>query len=296
MRRIAYPLIALLVSWGLGASAEIYRWTDESGTIHFTENIEEVPVAQRERAHAATSAGARDRIQTFAPPASAPSAMPSEIARAGAGSAAEKRVYRIRVKPGMGGMRVNVRLNDRVVAPFLIDTGASDVVIPAAVAQKLGIEVGPNTMKARYGTANGVIESPVVLLDSVELQGARADDVRASISASMPIGLLGLSFFNRFTYRIDATAGIVTLVPNEDRESGEAGRSVRGGRTETQWRNEFRSIRQRVAMVDDYYDDLDPLRQNNDKLAARARQRFEREFEFLEKQADRARVPDAWRY
>jgi clan AA aspartic protease (TIGR02281 family) len=296
MHRIAYSLVALLVCWALAASAEIYRWTDESGTIHFTENIEEVPIAHRERARPATSTSTRDRIQSFAPPASAPSAMSAGIARAGTGSSAEKRVYRIRVAPGMGGMRVNVRLNDRVVAPFLIDTGASDVVIPEAVAQQLGIEVGPNTMKARYGTANGVIESPVVLLDSVELQGARADDVRASISASMPIGLLGLSFFNRFTYRIDATAGIVTLVPNEGGGSGEAGRAVRGGRTETQWRNEFRALRQRVAMVDHYYDDLDPLRQNNDRLAARAREQFERELEFLEKQADRARVPDAWRY
>jgi clan AA aspartic protease (TIGR02281 family) len=296
MHRIAYPLVALLVSWALGASAEIYRWTDESGTIHFTENIEEVPLAHRERARPATSAGARDRIQRIAPTASAPAAMSSEMARAGAPSATDKRVYRIRVAPGMGGMRVNVRLDDRVVAPFLIDTGASDVVIPQAVAQRLGIEVGPDTMKARYGTANGVIESPVVLLDSVELQGARANDVRASISASMPIGLLGLSFFNRFTYRIDATAGIVTLVPNEAGGSGEAGRSVRGGRTETQWRNEFRALRQRIAMVDHYYDDLDPLRQNNDRLAARAREQFERELEFLDKQADRARVPDSWRY
>jgi hypothetical protein len=71
---------------------------------------------------------------------------------------------------------------------------------------------------------------------------------------------------------------------------------VRGGRTETQWRNEFRALRQRIAMVDHYYDDLDPLRQNNDRLAARAREQFERELEFLDKQADRARVPDSWRY
>ena len=291
MRRIAHCLGVLGVGLALNGSAEMYRWTDGSGTVHFTQDIAEVPPAQRDAARRSSGADGRRRIQSYAPPASADSA-PAELRMPDLGTAS-KPVYRIRVTPGANSMRVNVRLNDRVVAPFLIDTGASDVVIPQSVARRLGIQAGAETLTARYATANGIVESPVVLLDSVELEGARATDVRASISSSMPIGLLGLSFFNRFTYRIDAAAGIVTLSPNE---GGGPGKTVRGGRTEVQWRNEFRTLRQRIDLVDQRYDELDPLRERHAKHLIRARDQFRQELAFLEQQADRARVPDAWRY
>ncbi len=291
MRRIAQCLGALLVGLALNGSAEMYRWTDPSGTVHFTEDMAEVPPVQREAARKSSATDGPPRVQTYVPPASARSA-PAELRMPDLGTA-DKPVYRIRVTPGAGSMRVNVRLNDRVVAPFLIDTGASDVVIPQSVARRLGIQAGPETLTARYATANGIVESPVVLLDSVELEGARATDVRASISPSMPIGLLGLSFFNRFTYRIDAAAGIVTLTPND---GGGPGQTMRGGRAEAQWRNEFRALRHRIDLVDQRYDELDPLRERHAKHLIRALEQFQQELAFLEQQADRARVPDAWRY
>ena len=126
------------------------------------------------------------------------------------------------------------------------------------------------------------------------LGGARASDVRASIMEPLPIGLLGLSFFNRFTYNIDAAAGLVTLIPNDAGGQGESG--VRGGRSEEQWRTEFRAIRYRLELVDTRYESLDPLNQRHAKHLVRARERVEQELALLEQQADRARVPDAWRY
>ena len=42
-------------------------------------------------------------------------------------------------------MIVNVRLDGSVTAPFLVDTGATDVLIPASLAKRLGIQAGPET-------------------------------------------------------------------------------------------------------------------------------------------------------
>ena len=66
----------------------------------------------------------------------------------------------------------------------------------------------------------------------------------------MEIGLLGLSFFNHFTYNVDAAAGVLTLVPNDLAESG----AIRGGRSEAQWRAEYQDLRARIETVDQEYE------------------------------------------
>ncbi len=62
----------------------------------------------------------------------------------------------------------------------------------------------------------------------------------------MRVGLLGLSFFNHFTYNVDAAAGVVTLQPNRLAEVGK----IRGGRSEAQWRSEYRNLRARLAQLE----------------------------------------------
>ncbi|HSJ95524.1 MAG TPA: TIGR02281 family clan AA aspartic protease, partial [Myxococcota bacterium] len=222
------------------AAAEIYRWTDAEGRVHFTEDLSRVPPEQRGAARENAAAPPSDRVQTFsAPPAArAPAARPRGM-RPG-------RAHQVPVERAGNAMVVPVRLNGRTVAPFLLDTGASYVLVPARVAEEAGIRVGPDTRTLSFTTANGVVEQPVVTLDSVELGTARADQVAAAISDRIEIGLLGLSFFNRFTYQIDAAAGLVTLVENDLAESGH----IVGGRSETQWRGEFHALRARLAAID----------------------------------------------
>ena len=44
-----------------------------------------------------------------------------------------------------------------MTAPFYVDTGASSISIPQALASKLGITIGPDTQRREVHTANGVI-------------------------------------------------------------------------------------------------------------------------------------------
>ncbi len=298
---LAAPVAAALAALALTlavpagpAGAEIYRWTDENGRVHFTQSLNEVPRKYRRQAedNAARSAASRSRVQTYSSKSKTPARTPpASVARTGAASGGDAgRVHRIRVQRAGTSMYVNVRLNNGVTAPFIIDTGASDVLVPGAVARKLGLDLA-NARTQRYRTANGVIESPVVMLRSVTLGTATVENVPASVSDQMSVGLLGLSFFNHFNYNIDAARGVVTLTRNDLAESG----VIRGGRSEAQWRAEFRDVRMRLQYA---RAELDGKSASKSRLRERLQggiEELERQLDLLETEADAARVPMAWR-
>ena len=288
--RLVFWTVGLL-SVALTAPAEIYRWTDDQGRVHYTEDLGRVPARHRDAAKQSVGdVPGADRIQTFRSPPVAP------VRRRGAVPAAPGlgggRVHRIEVERAGTSLFVPVRLNGRTVAPFVLDTGASYVVIPRALADRAGIRVGRESRKLRFGTANGTVEHPVVSVDSVELGTARAEGVPAAISDTLPYGLLGLSFFHRFTYQIDAAAGVVTLIENDMAETGQ----IRGGRSEAQWRNEFRTARGRIAAVEAERRRTPSSHSRKFRRMDEERAALEHQLELLEGEADRARVPDAWRH
>ena len=202
------------------------------------------------------------------------------------------RHVRIAVQRAGTNMMVNVRLNNTVSALFVVDTGASDVLLPQSVADALGFEAGPNTRTKRYLTANGVVEHPVVMLRSVNLGGAEVQNVPASISPSLHVGLLGLSFFNHFNYNIDAERGIVTLRPNQLAESGQ----IVGGRSQAQWQAEYDNLDQRREFLEKERGRTHPSHSREHRRLAAHLADLERQGELLDAEADQARVPMNWRY
>jgi aspartyl protease family protein len=87
---------------------------------------------------------------------------------------------------------------------FLLDTGASDVAIPAELAERLGLRRGT---AVQYQTANGVVTAYRTTLDSVAIGPIEVHNVSASINpglGDMEI-LLGMSVLKRieFTQRGD---------------------------------------------------------------------------------------------
>ena len=84
------------------------------------------------------------------------------------------------------------RINGEPVT-FLLDTGATQVSVPEALADKIGLEKG---RRQQTMTANGVISVHTTQLDSVRLGGIELRDVTASINPYMPDDtvLLGMSF------------------------------------------------------------------------------------------------------
>lgn len=82
---------------------------------------------------------------------------------------------------------------------FLIDTGASDVSIPASVADRVGLERG---REVQYSTANGMVTGYLTELDRVSVGGVAVSDIRGSINPHVNYDqvLLGNSFLKHVDY------------------------------------------------------------------------------------------------
>ena len=96
-----------------------------------------------------------------------------------------------------GHYLASARVNGRQVR-FLIDTGASHVVLSADDAQRLGLRVGERDFTEVYSTPGGVVHAAPVILNEVRIGDLVMRDVRASVSRQpMDVSLLGASFLAR---------------------------------------------------------------------------------------------------
>ncbi len=89
---------------------------------------------------------------------------------------------------------------DGVNVLFLVDTGASDVVLSPADAARLGFDLKKLDYSKRFETANGVVVGAPVRLGRVAIGPVAVEDVRASVNgAPMQNSLLGMSFLGRLS-------------------------------------------------------------------------------------------------
>jgi aspartyl protease family protein len=87
-----------------------------------------------------------------------------------------------------------------VPVSFILDTGASDVMLTPADARRLGFDPGNLAYTRRYETANGTVEGAPVTLPAVDLGPIHLTDVAASVSrADGGSSLLGMSFLRRLS-------------------------------------------------------------------------------------------------
>ena len=78
---------------------------------------------------------------------------------------------------------------------FMVDTGASVVVLRAADAQRAGIQL-PSERSVAMGVG-GPIEVIPVMLDRVAVGGIEARRVQAAVAEELPVSLLGQSYLQR---------------------------------------------------------------------------------------------------
>lgn len=103
-----------------------------------------------------------------------------------------------------GHFHIEARVNGHPVS-FLVDTGASDIVIAPHLAASLGFDLQPSDYTRVYHTANGLGRGAPVILSSFQIGHLKISDLPASINgAPMPHSLLGMRFFNRLRgYQVD---------------------------------------------------------------------------------------------
>ncbi len=113
---------------------------------------------------------------------------------------------------------VAARINNQINSYFIVDTGATAVMISEALADQLGIEYGSKP-KLKTMTASGFLESPRIVLDSIHVPDengagvARVEAYVATLPGAPPAigGLLGQSFLRNFHVTIDAERAVMNL-------------------------------------------------------------------------------------
>ncbi len=114
--------------------------------------------------------------------------------------------------PGGNSIPGKVKINGVATGQFVVDTGASLVVLSRSFAQKAGLS--ESGAKIRVRTAGGIREASLVTLATVDAQGARAKNVEAAIIDDFGHdGLLGLSFLSRFKMTFDGKTQKLKLLP-----------------------------------------------------------------------------------
>lgn len=188
-------LSVLLINSASLVAAEYFRWVDQNGVVHFTDNLHNIPETQR---------GNAGRIQSIEPPRVPQPAAP--IAPSKASIPFEKQGQVVIVE---------AMLNKKTAAKFVVDTGASYTMISSAVAKELDIDTEQNRRTAPFQTANGVIQAPLVSLDSITVGGMEIRNLTAAVhdvlADSRIAGLLGLNFLSNFRMDIDTQKGVLHL-------------------------------------------------------------------------------------
>jgi clan AA aspartic protease (TIGR02281 family) len=188
----ALAVLSSFVGWSAASrSAEILRWVDEHGVVHFTDVLNEIPENFRGQA---TRMKVDSRLRSLpAPP--------------------DKASIKFQKRGDL--IVIPATINERAPVVFVVDTGASYTTISQATAKELQLDLQNNPKVISFQTANGTIQAPIASVKSIEVGGLGVNDIVVAVHDIFPdpavAGLLGLNFLSQFRVDIDSKNGVMNL-------------------------------------------------------------------------------------
>ena len=281
--KVILLFILILLVFISPSFGQVYKWVDEKGTIHFADDLSNIPENYR------------TEVETL----KTPKEFPSSEKREKPSSPSTVKTSRVE------GVEVNllrrheillveVILNNKVARNFIVDSGASFTLISRQTATELGLTIDDNTPIIPVSTVNDVILTPLVMLKSLRVGNAEVEDVEALVY-TMPSdkeGLLGNSFLNKFRVVLDSINGKMTLYPLQ----GEPSPDRPGGYNRDYWVGQFRFYNRNLM-------ELRKLKANYESRGVRSDlnrvnntiRYFENRLDELDRRASSAGVPRNWR-
>jgi hypothetical protein len=173
------------------AAAQLYRWTDATGTVHYTTDPATIPPAFRD--------SAQDIGAPTPGPIVAPPPPPSRV---------------IEIPYTGGPMVVGAVLNG-VTLRLIVDTGADRTLISPAAMARAGFDPGAGTPVQVRGVT-GEAAATLVRVPRLDIGGTPVGPVAVvvhTLAADGVDGLLGRDVLDAFTVTVDAVARRALLIP-----------------------------------------------------------------------------------
>ncbi len=208
-RRLGWALAAAAVLSLLPTTAlgEIYKWTDDSGGVHYADGLDSVPERYRS---GATPIGLRNQ-----PAMPTSSTSPGTVRESTARHMSGRGVAEIQYVPGER-ILVDARLNGEHTVRLLLDTGADRTLISPRALVAAGVSLTRGAISGSIQGVTGIAEVKSVIVDSLTIGDARVGRMRVlayDMGHSGHDGLLGRDYLDQFQLTIDSSRGVVTLAP-----------------------------------------------------------------------------------
>ena len=140
-------VVLLLTLIASPASADMYKWVDAQGSLHFTDDLASVP-ARHQRDLASVATGTRDAGFNVVARQTSPTATRTSSMR-----------HVVSLERAGLQMQVLALLNDSVETRFVVDTGAMMNSIPRSVVEELGIRIDARTPRVEV---RGISAEPLI--------------------------------------------------------------------------------------------------------------------------------------
>lgn len=285
MRRVLPLSCVLLLLILAPVSAQIYKWVDRNGRVHFSDTIAGIPPEYRDRIEEKTGA-APALLEEPVPPRPAPERLAIAPPSVPTAPATVPPSYTIPLRRDGNAMLVETVVDGTVRAQLLLDTGAEFTVLSAATARSLSLNLR-NSAIIPLRSASGVFFAPMTKVQSITVGHAAAYDVEVIIHDATPglDGLLGMSFLDNFLVTISGSDAKLILTPLAENADAE----IYGGHSRDWWLRKFRFYRNQIDSVKRY------LGIRYAPELERTLRYFRTELETLDRQASQVGVPRRWR-
>jgi clan AA aspartic protease (TIGR02281 family) len=278
MRRVFRLSWVILLLALAPAYAEIYKWVDRDGRVHFSDTLAGVPPEYRHRIEEKASLTSTPRSDP-APPRVTPERLSISPAPAPPS-------YTVPLRRDGNAMLVEALVSGTVRTRLLLDTGAEFTVLSTAAARRLALNLGSAAV-IPLRSASGIFFAPMLKVQSIAVGDAAAYDVEVIVHDATPglDGLLGMSFLDNFLVTISPGDERLMLTPFTDSVDAE----LYGGHPKDWWIRKFRFYRTQIESLKGYFGGRYALE------LERTLRYFRAELEALERQASQAGVPRRWR-
>lgn len=276
MRRVFRLSWILLLLALVPAYAEIYKWVDRDGRVHFSDTLASIPPEYRDRIE--EKAGLTSTLPS--------NPAPQRVLPERRSSAPAPLSYVVPLRRDGNAMLVEALVGGTVRTRLLLDTGAEFTVLSTAAARRLALNLGSAAV-IPLRSASGVFFAPMLKVQSIAVGDAVAYDVEVIVHDATPglDGLLGMSFLDNFLVTISTSDERLILAPLTDSMDTER----YDGHPKDWWIRKFRFYRTQIETLKGYSGSRYALEME------RTLRYFRAELEALERQASQAGVPRRWR-